>query len=360
MGERKALGAGSQVMLVLASLVVVIAGMKAAAPILVPFLLAGFIAIISAPPLFFLERRGLPTWAALLIVIAGILVVGLLLMLLVGGSADDFARDLPGYQTRLKAATGDLVDTLARHGIELSKAKLLEYFDPGAAMRLATSLLSGLGGVLTNAFLILLTVIFILFEAASLPTKLRAVLPDPEASFARFERITGNVQRYMEIKTLMSLATGVCIGLWLWLIGVDYPVLWGVFAFLLNYVPNIGSIIAAVPAVLLAFAQLGAGSALLAGGGYLVVNTVVGNVIEPRYMGRGLGLSTLVVFVSLVFWGWVLGPVGMLLSVPLTMTVKIALDSNEETRWLAILLGPEKGLEETATDAGEPGEEAGA
>ncbi len=145
----------------------------------------------------------------------------------------------------------------------------------------------------------------------------------------------------MVIKTLVSLATGIAIAIWLGVLGVDYAMLWGLLAFLLNYVPNIGSIIAAIPAVLLALVQLGVGSALLAALGFLVVNAAIGNVIEPRFMGRGLGLSTLVVFLSLVFWGWVLGPVGMLLSVPLTMTVKIALESNEDTRWIAILLGPQ-------------------
>jgi len=132
------------------------------------------------------------------------------------------------------------------------------------------------------------------------------------------------------------------VALWMIFVGVKFPLLWGLLAFLLNYVPNIGSIIAAVPAVLFALVDLGLGAAAWTAGGFLVINTVVGNAIEPRFMGRGLGLSTLVVFLSLVFWGWVFGPVGMFLSVPLTITAKIALDSNANTRWLAILLGPEE------------------
>jgi predicted PurR-regulated permease PerM len=138
---------------------------------------------------------------------------------------------------------------------------------------------------------------------------------------------------------MVSLATGVLVAVWLVVLGLDYPLLWGLLAFLLNYVPNIGSIIAAVPAVLLAVVQLGILRALLVAAGFLVVNLVMGGAVEPRFMGRGLGLSTLVVFLSLLFWGWLLGPVGMLLSVPLTMTVKIALDSREDTRWAAVLLG---------------------
>jgi predicted PurR-regulated permease PerM len=141
------------------------------------------------------------------------------------------------------------------------------------------------------------------------------------------------------LKTIFSLATGVAIWIWLAIIGVDFALLWGLVAFLLNYVPSIGSIIAAIPAILLALIQLGVGPAVLAGLGYVVVNVVFGSILEPRFMGRGLGLSTLVVFLSLVFWGWILGPVGMVLSVPLTMIVKIAMESNEDTRWIAVMLG---------------------
>ena len=154
-----------------------------------------------------------------------------------------------------------------------------------------------------------------------------------------FKDFTESVNRYLALKTMFSLLTGVVIWIWLAILGVDFSLLWGLVAFLLNFVPNIGSIIAAIPAVLMALIQLGMGSALLTSLGYVVVNVVVGSIIEPKFMGRGLGLSTLVVFLSLVFWGWVLGPVGMVLSVPLTMILKIALESNEDTRWVAILLG---------------------
>ena len=203
--------------------------------------------------------------------------------------------------------------------------------------------LSSLRGLLTNTFLILLTVVFILFETAGLPAKLDRILPDTSNSYQYLNQVLDDIKRYMMIKSLTSLLTGVLVAVWLWFLGVDFPLLWGVLALLLNYVPNIGSIIAAVPAVLLTFVQLGGGHASLAALGFLLANIVMGNVIEPRVMGKGLGLSTLVVFLSLVFWGWVLGLVGMLLAVPLTMTVKIALEGNEETRHIAVLLGPASG-----------------
>ena len=328
-----------RLLLTLASLVIVIAGMRAAAPILVPFLLSLFIAIVCAPAMAWLRAHRLPTGLALAVVILGVVAFGGLVGLLIGSSVQDFTQALPGYQTRLHDKAVELIGWLQGLGIDVSKAGLLEYLDPGAAMRLVGDMLAGMSGVLTNAFLILLTVIFILFEAAGFADKLRAAFADPQTTLPHLEDFTGKIQRYMAIKTWVSLATGALIALWLALLGVDYPLLWGMLAFLLNYVPNIGSILAAVPAVLLALIQLGLGPALAAGAGYLAVNLVMGNLVEPRFLGKGLGLSTLVVFLSLVFWGWVLGPVGMILSVPLTIAVKIALDSNQQTRGIALLLG---------------------
>ena len=169
-----------------------------------------------------------------------------------------------------------------------------------------------------------------------------------------FVRFAENVNRYMAIKTTVSVSTGLAVTLMLAVLGVDFPVLWGILAFMLNFVPTIGSIIAAVPAVLLALVELGPLSALLAASGYVALNIGFGNFIEPRFMGRGLGLSTLVVFLSLVLWGWVFGPVGMLLSVPLTMTAKIALEANPATEWLARLLGPAKSAEQPEVSPPEP------
>lgn len=336
-------------LLILAALVVVIAGMRASQAMLVPFLLSLFIAVISVPPMYWLQRRGLPTAAAIAIVLVGIVGVTLLFVVLAGTSLDDFYRALPGYQERLQGELGGLIGWLNARGIELPRETLLSVIDPGAAMRLATNVLAGVGNVMTNALLIVLTVVFMLFEASSFPHKIGLAVDDPAKTFAHFAAFSENLKRYAVIKTLVSLATGAVIAVWLTILGVDYPLLWGALAFLLNYIPNIGSIIAAVPAVLLALLQFGWGPAALTAAGYVVVNMVMGNIVEPRYMGRGLGLSTLVVFLSLVFWGWVLGPVGMILSVPLTMTAKLALDANEETRWIAILLGPD--IEPAATES---------
>jgi AI-2 transport protein TqsA len=336
----------SGILLTIAAFVVVIAGMSAAKVILVPFLLAAFIAIISAPPLFWLQRKGLPTWLSLLMVVLGVLLIVLLVAGLVGTSVRDFSKDLPVYEAKLKQQTTLIMGLLEKLGVDTSGLALTEIFNLGATMKLVATMLNSLGNVLTNGFLILMTVIFMLMEASSFPAKLRRVLGGPESSLARFDNFIDNVKHYMAIKTLISFATGTFVAIWLAIIGVNYAMLWGLLAFALNYVPNIGSIIAAVPAVLLAIVQLGVLKALLVAAGYVGINIIMGNFLEPRFMGRGLGLSTLVVFLSLLFWGWVLGPVGMLLSVPLTMTAKIALESRDDTRWVAVLLGP-KGLSET-------------
>ncbi len=326
-------------LVILACFIIVVAGMKAASSILVPFFLAVFIAVICTPPLLWLQSKGVPKILALVLILLGILVVGFLFGALMGPSLNDFLNSLPDYQERLSTYIGNLMGWLRGRGVNIPDGEVSGAFHPGWVMGLAGDILSTLSSVLTNAFLILLTVVFVLLEASDFPKKLRVALANPDRSLSTIEKFSKDAKRYLVIKTLLSACTGLAIWLWLLILGVDYPVLWGTLAFLLNYVPNIGSIIAAVPPVLLSLVQLGLGSALLATLGFLVVNIVLGNLIEPKLMGKRLSLSPLVVFLSLVFWGWVLGPIGMILSLPMTSLVKIALESYEGTRGLAIMLG---------------------
>ena len=320
---------------------------------MVPFLLAVFIATLAATPVFWLTRNKVPTALAIAAVVALLIVIVVGVGAFVAQSAQAFTAELPFYQSRLVALTDRMLRLLDPLGLEVSADLLRATLDPSLALQMAATTLRGFGAALSNGFLILLTVVFILAEASSFPRKLRAILANPDAGLGHFERFTENVNRYIAIKTTLSLFTGVAVAVFLTIVGVDFPTLWGLLAFLLNYVPTIGSIIAAVPAVLLALIQLGPVPAAVTAGGYLAINIVVGQFIEPRFMGRGLGISTLVVFLSLVFWGWVLGPVGMLLSVPLTTTVKIALEANPATEWMAVLLGPAEPVEATPiADAG--------
>ena len=329
----------SRFMLVMAAFIIVVAGMRAAESLLVPFLLSLFIAIIVTPMLTWLKDRGVPNGLAILVIIAIVIVMGFVVGSILGSSIENFRDDLPLYQERLLLVSDRLLMQLSAMGIEIENPQLREVFNPSAALTMAGNTLSSFGNVMTDGFLILLTVIFILAEEVNFADKLRYATGRKSDAMETLNNFTSSVNKYMAIKTLISLATGFLVLIALWIIGVDYFVLWGLLAFLLNFIPTLGSILAAVPPVLLAIIQLGFGEAIATAVVFVFVNVVVGSVLEPRFMGRGLNLSSLVVFLSLVFWGWVLGPVGMLLSVPLTITVKIALENFDETRWVGVMLG---------------------
>jgi len=324
-----------------AAIFIIFAGVKTAANILVPFLLSLFIAIICNPLVAKASQFKIPKAISVIIVIGIFVTIALSLAGLVGKSLNELSGLIPQYRLQLQSQFTWLTAFLAEYNIQISSAILLEYFDPAAAMGMAANMLSGFGSVMANLFLIILTVVFMLFEASSFPIKMHFALDDPDMRMKQIERFLASVNHYIAIKTMVSIATGIIVSIMLWAFGLDFYLLWGVFAFLLNYIPNIGSIIAAVPAVTLATLQLGLGEAGFIGLGYVAINMVMGNIVEPRYLGKGLGLSTLVVFLSLILWGWLLGTVGMLLSVPLTMILKIGLENSPEGRWLAILLSDE-------------------
>lgn len=325
-------------LLTLAAFVIVVAGMRAAQDILVPFLLSLFIAIIVTPLMNWLRSKGIPTWAAILIIILTILVAGFLVAVLVGSSLTDFSSSLPTYQRGLQSKTADFLAFFEDRGLHIVDQSFMEFIDPGAAMRWTSRILTSLGNLLGDTFLILLVVVFMLLETATFAQKIERAIPAQSPEMDSINIFLKNINNYMVIKTWTSLGTGTIVTIWLSLWGVDYALLWGMLTFLLNYIPNIGSIMAAVPPVLLSLVLQGPLTAIAIALGYLAVNTSIGSFLEPRLMGKGLGLSTLVVFLSLLFWGWVLGPVGMILSVPLTMTMKIGLSSFNETQWLSALL----------------------
>ena len=326
-----------------ASLVIVIAGLRAARPVVVPMLVSAFVAFACLPAETRLRKWGLPKALSVTIVVIGVVAIVSAVGAFVGSSLTSFVQTLPDYQAGLEAQVISAMDWLERRGFEVpDRSQLQNTIDPGAALGLAATLLNGVGDTLANGLLILIAVVFILLEASSFRAKLQSAFHAEGATFPQIRQFTEGMKQYLVIKTMVSLLTGTIVALWLTIVGVDFPLLWGLLAFLLNYIPNIGSILAAIPVVLLALVQLGLGSAVLVAVGFLVINMVIGNVIEPRWTGHGVGLSPLVVFFSLVFWGWVLGPIGLILSVPLTVTLKIALESSPETQWLAVLLGPEK------------------
>ncbi len=327
----------------IAAVIVVIYGMQMAKVLLVPFLIAAFLALITVRPMLWLQSKRVPSFLAALVIVTAIMLMLAVVGSILGSSIAEFTAALPVYQARLDVIVDSVFRFVVKHlnGDE-SMESLADMVDPGWAMGLVATILNSVKDVLTNTFLIIFTTIFMLLEVSSVGTKVQAAFGRSADSLQRPRVFIQNMGRYLGFKTIVSLATGLCAGVLTWSIGLDFPLLWAMLAFLLNFVPTIGSIIAAVPAVLLALVQLGPGAAGATAIGFAAINVTFGNVIEPRLMGYGVGISPLVVFVGLVFWGWVFGPVGMLLSVPLTMTLKLALESDERTRWIAILIGSER------------------
>ncbi len=348
----------------LAAFCIVIAGLKEARDIVLQVLIAGFVASAIAPPIFYLKSRGVPFVLGLSLVVAALLGVVGFMAGVVGSSINDFTEQLPLYEQRGRQALTKLTALLEQLGLHIALDRtLVELFDPGQIMGFAGGVFAGLGAVLANSFLILIMVVFLLLEASTLPWKLQAVFGEQSRALERFHSLAKSINQYLVIKTWISLVTGVLAAGLCFVFGLDFALLWGLLAFLLNYIPNVGSILAGVPPVLLAVVQLGPlqGAVILAG--YALINNVLGNFIEPRFMGKGLGLSAFAVIVSLIFWGWVLGPVGMLLSIPITIAVKLVMEAREETMWIAVLLGSgaaaEERIEELRSSAELPAVSAG-
>lgn len=346
---------GTRYLFIMAMTVVVVGGLRLAAPILLPFSLALFLAILTLPIVVWLQRQGIPTTLAIFLAVLVDVAVVSLLILLASQSIAEFQDRLPRYASRLTDLWDSWIQGL--QGWDVPGASNLavyvsELVNPAQVVTLAGGTLTRVFAFASNAFLVFLILIFILGEATVFPAKFRAILGSQQGHSSRLTKMVAEVQEYLGIKTFISLATGVLLGSWCWVMDLDFPVLLGLIAFVLNYVPTIGSIIASVPAVLLGLIQFSAGHAVIVGLGFLAVNTIFGNLIEPNLMGRRLGLSTLVVILSLIFWGWVWGPVGALLAVPLTMVVKIMLENTSDLRWVAILL--DKSPPEPETKSSDP------
>ena len=355
-----------RVLVVAACVVVLVAGLRAASSVIEPFLIALFVVTLSLPVLFWLKQR-LPAILAVLGTILMDIAVLAAAGSLVGTTVNQLAGDMDKYQGRLTELIDDGAAWLEERGLQpewlsspagegagTGESDLLSRLDSSLLFDFANQALRYTATAFSSLLIIALIVVFMLFEAATFRSKVRIAFTGADAE-ERFSRVMYEIQHYIGIKTMVSAATGLLIGVWVGVLGVDFAIFWGLVAFVLNFIPNLGSIIAAVPTTLLAMVQIGVGRGLLVALGYLIVNMVIGNFIEPHLMGRRLGLSTLVVVLSLVFWGWVWGPIGMLLSVPLTMVVKIMLENTEEFRWVAVLLGDSREAERLAPASGGEG-----
>jgi predicted PurR-regulated permease PerM len=337
--------------LTLAALVVVVAGLKLAAPLLVPFFAALFLAILTLPLLTWLEQHRVPrVLAVTLAVLFDLLVLGLLGLLL-STSVASFVEAAPRYQAQLVTLIDRLVRALEVRGVPAARWLEEGLFDAASMIDLVGSTLRGVASLFTDLLLVVTTMVFLLLEVSALPAKLHAAFgPQQVTLLWRYARIRLEVQRYLMMKTVVSVVMGVLSWLGVWLVGLDFALLWGVVAFLFNYIPNIGPILAAIPPLLLSMVQLGLGPTLFIAALFLALHLGLGNILEPMLFGRRLGLSALVVWLSLIFWGWVWGPIGMLLSVPLTVIARIVFENSRELRWIALMLSAAPAAEETMAE----------
>lgn len=329
-----------RVVLFTAATVVITAGAIYSSTFITIMMMAFFISIVAAHPVAWLDKKKVPHVLSVILVLLGILLIISGLSSLIGTSVSGFTSHLGKYESRLQGILVSTIQEMNRLGISLSTDRLTQLFDPGKILGFTASTLGQLGNLMSNATLIFFIVLFALLEMNSIALKWKVFGASATGkTIKNLGRIESSVRHYLVIKTFTSLLTGVLVGGLLGILGVEYAVLWGLIAFLLNYIPNIGSIIAAIPAVLFAWIQLGFIAMIWAMVIFVFVNLLIGYLIEPRVMGRGLGLSNLVVLLSLIIWGYMLGIVGMFFSVPLTMTLKIILEQNEATMPLAALLG---------------------
>jgi AI-2 transport protein TqsA len=338
MTAQASLSPGLRAFLFGASVVVTVAGLRLGATLLMPLALALFVTVVSLPLMYRLMELRLPPWLALFVVLlidvtALLAVVGLLVR-----SLADVGAALAIYMTRLGEIEAAVLRWFSDRGIELEIVSTLELIPFEPLLGVATMFVRGTTDTLATAFLVALVAIFLLAEAPGFPAKLRRAFGDGGASFLWLAAVMREIQQYLALKTLISAITGLLVGVSAWLLGVDFALLWGLLAFFLNFIPNVGSLLAAIPAVLIALLQHGVWTAVLLIAVYVAVNLLLGNFIEPALLGRRLGLSPAVVILSLVFWGWAWGAVGMFLSVPLTMIVRIVLEHTHDYRWIAALM----------------------
>ncbi|MGI9520429.1 MAG: AI-2E family transporter [Hyphomicrobiaceae bacterium] len=325
--------------IVIAAIAIILAFTKFSAGVVAPILLAIFISVVAVTPLRWMHRNGIPKWIALALIIFVLFDIGGIFALVATGTLDAFRDSLPGYQERIAALLRQLSSWLENSGMAQSSDALPDLFEPGTLIRLVRSSLANLSGTFGTVLVVLLAASFMLVEAQELETKFKSVVNLSRDAEQRLTSLFASLRSYMWIKTLMSLATAACVWVWLWVLGIDFAALWTILAFALNFIPFIGAAIMTVPPVLMAIVQTDPQTSLLVGLGIIAINFIVGSIVEPRIMGSGLGISPLAVFLSLIFWGWLLGPAGVFLSVPLTIASAIACEFNPQTRPVAILLG---------------------
>jgi AI-2 transport protein TqsA len=323
-----------------AAFVIIVAGLRAAAPILAPFALALFVVSVTLPLMRWLRSRGAPTPLAILLIVVAVALFLAFFGWVVVQTVAELRVELPGYLDRAEALVASAEARLRDFNVETPPDFYQNVAAPERLLEVLTATARYVTSAASLSLLLLLYLVFLLAESLTLPVRLRGVFGAQAGGVQGGAKIVAEVQRYLVLKTLISLATGVLIGGGAAVLGVDFAMFWGLLAFVLNFVPTVGSVIAAVPAIIVALLQLGPAYAVGMTAISMAVNITIGNFVDPIVIGRQLRLSPLVILVSLVFWTWVWGPIGAFLTLPLTITVRIACENIESLRPLATLMGP--------------------
>jgi AI-2 transport protein TqsA len=326
-----------RVMLFLATTVVVLVGMRLSAPILNPILFAVIVALLFSPIYGWLTRHRIPTPLALIIMLVGLTILFLGLFLILGVSIARFSGDIASYAGKLNVQVGNLQE-LAR-SLGLSNVDIRDAVKPSALTGAIGTVLSGVADFLSNLFLILLYVLFFLAEGPAMMNRLRNSAGSDHPQFVRLTVFGRNVVRQLGLRAIVNLVTGAGVTVLLLVLRVDFPLMWGILAFFLSFIPWIGLPLAVAPAVVLALAEHGVTSAVLVIVGVIVINILAENALSPMLMGRGLSLSPTVLFIGFIFWAWLLGGPGAFLAAPLTIFLVLMLDTFPETRWIASVMG---------------------
>lgn len=325
-------------LVVMAACVVVIAGVRAATLIVVPMLMSIFIAVIISAILTKLRDLGIGTTVAVLLIICFLGFAGIGMAIIMGPTIEELLQS--DLQQKLRLRQVEIIAWLKGRGVEFADELGARYMDVNSPVKIFQQLLKSLSTVLNYTLIVFLMLAFLMWEWSRFGEKIKELPGDTQKNVVRVAEVMKSIRQYMLIKTFVSVLTGIMIAVWLYILGVKYALLWGMVAFLLNFIPTIGSLVAGiVPTFFTLVTEDNIAIPIHVAIAFLAVNGLVGNVLEPRIMGEGLGLSTFFVFVSLIFWGWVLGPAGMLLAVPLTMTIKIGLAHDPRTAWIANFLG---------------------
>ncbi|MBP7770119.1 MAG: AI-2E family transporter [Aliarcobacter sp.] len=320
------------------SFVIIIAGIKMASQIVVILFLAIFISSIFSTLLKVLQRKHIPRIFSYFIILLIVILLTLMLTYVINISLKDFITNFPLYEEKFRNTVSNLIHYAQALGFDIDKAIILETLSFSSFFGYTTNIIGSIGTFLSKFLLVIIGVAFLLAEAKSFQTKLKVIFRNDIKKLEHFNLFSFNIQKYFVVKSFTSFLTGFIIAIALTFFGVDYPILWGVLAMLFNFVPVFGSIVASIPAILLALLNLDLNTTIWVIAIYVVINISISNILEPKLMGKELGLSPLIIFFSLIFWGYILGIVGMFLAVPITMTLKIAFDSNLSTRWLGILM----------------------